>query len=285
MTMSQRVALLDNTVQIDRQKSESRRKHIEKILDGYDWKVSTSICLLEFKATLIQQCITIHDKLRLVGLYTRVADYLTESQHPQAKLRRHILANLVNVFAPSSFDVTEEQDRRLADKARLLLEHIIPRLYNWFRERSVDAILHDGVNCTRAMEQPQKQRVAFGVNLPTCDKRNKSCRVEEFVRERAQQFLERLETFRSSMNSDPSAQLEKTCILFREILENPELQLSHANCRTAGDCLIAMEGCRGGSVETHAISTNAREWEVICRTLGCEFVKVTYPTLESRDCD
>jgi hypothetical protein len=273
--MPQQVALLDNTIQVDRNKSGSRRSHIEEVLKAYGLTVSTSICLLEFKATLIQECITIHDKLRSVGLYTRVVDYLTESRHPQAKLRGHILRNLVNVCAPSSFNVTEERDRRLAEKARLLLEHTIPRLYNWF-SRGVDAVLHDEINCTRAMEPPQKKRVAFGVNLPECRAENKHCSVETFIRARAPSLLDGLDSALEGAQGEELAQLRRARDLFRLVLERPELRLSHSDCRSAGDCLIAMEGSQHA---THALSTNASDWEVICRILGCRFVRVEYPPL------
>lgn len=125
------VALLDTSVQVDRNKSGNRRAVIEQLLSRFDWRVTSSISLLEFKATLIQECITIHNQLRLRKSFTTVRDALLEKQHRQAKLRSHIFNNLINVFG-SSLDVAESEDHRLGEKARLRLEQIIPRLYNWF---------------------------------------------------------------------------------------------------------------------------------------------------------
>lgn len=276
--MAERVALLDNTIQIDRKKSANRRDHIDRMLAEFAITVSTSICLLEFKATIIQQCITIHDALRMVGLYTRVVDYLTESSHPQAKLRNHIFRNIVNVFAPSSFDVTEECDRRLAEKARLRLESVIPRLYKWFTEQSVDAVLYRAINCTRALEPPRKKRVAFGVNLPKCERAdNKSCQIEEFIREHAPPLLERLEAVLAAMPNDQAGQLRRSCALFRSVIDNPDLQLSHSECRRAGDCLIALEGSQHA---TDALSTNAQDWGPVSEAVDLKFVRVKYPALD-----
>ena len=273
--MPRRVALLDNTIQVDRKKSETRRRRIEEMLSEYDLRVATSICLLEFKATLIQECITIHDKLRSVGLYTPVVDRLTESAHRQAKLRGHIFRNLVNVFAPSSFDVTEQADRRLAEKARLILERVIPKLYRWFRQESVDAVVHDGIDCTRAFEPPQKKTAAFGVNLPTCVRNaNKFCHVEEFIRTEGKRLLGQLETLLREAPEDKLEQLRRTCDLFRAVLGQPGKQLSHQDCRQAGDVLIALEG---REIATHALSTNASDWGPICQMIECEFVRVDYP--------
>lgn len=273
--MPQTVALLDNTVQIDRRKSPTRRDRIEELLADFDWTVATSICLLEFKATLIQECITIHDRLRSVGRYTPVVDKLTESNHPQAKLRGHIFRNLINVFAPSSFDVTEERDQRLAEKARLRLEVVIPRLYRWFTGSSVDAVLMDGVECTRALEPPEKKKVAFGVNLPICRRgQNKFCRIEEFIRAKGVNLTEQLREFLAGIPEDKASQLRRACALFEQVLVDSTLELSHSDCRRAGDCLIVLEAMEHA---THALSTNASEWEPLCQMVSLEFIKVDYP--------
>ena len=148
---------LDTTIQIDRKETAERGVAIDNLINQFDFAVTTSICLLRIQgATIIAECITIHDNLRLTGLYTRVADRLTESTHPQAKLRRHIFSNLVNVFAPSSFDVTEAQDRELADQCRLLLESVIVELYTGFSD-GVIGVISTGIDCTRAARHPRRR--------------------------------------------------------------------------------------------------------------------------------
>lgn len=177
-------ALLDTTVQLDRRKTQSRMQKLESLLAGYEWRFSTGISLVEFKATLIQECITIHNQLRRRGArFTRVRDALLEKQGQQISLRAHIFNNLLQVSA-SSFEITEERDQRLAEKARLLLENIIPRLYTWFVDESVDSVLNNRLECDRAKEPPRKKTAAFEANLPECKRgKNKHCRVEQVIRE------------------------------------------------------------------------------------------------------
>jgi hypothetical protein len=55
---------------------------------------------------------------------------------------------------------------------------------------------------------------------------------------------------------------------------DPAADLSHGDCRNAGDLLIGLEA-KGKA--THALSTNTREWELLSGALGFEFVHVTYP--------
>ncbi len=271
-----RVALLDTTVQIDRNKSGHRKARISELLEAYDFTVTTSICLLEFKATLIQECITIHNQLRLKRRFTLVRDALTESRHRQARLRSHIFNNLLLVYA-SSFRVTEQQDERLAEKARLRLESVIPRLYGWFKG-SVDAVLPHRIDCTRAGEAPVKKQVSFGVNLPRCSRTgenaNKQCCVEEFIRSHAVPLVDHIRR-----TSDKSEQLERSLSTIENVLTTPHLDLSHEDCRSMGDCLIALEG-EGNA--THAISSNSSEWELLSEVIGCEFVRVTYPDERSQ---
>src|SRR5262249_61657508 len=86
-----RCALLDTTIQLDRRKSEPRKQKLESLLAGFDWKFSTGLSLVEFKATIIQECITIHNQLRRsASRFTRVRDALLEKQGQQISLRAHI---------------------------------------------------------------------------------------------------------------------------------------------------------------------------------------------------
>lgn len=268
------VVLLDTSVQIDRRKMKNRGRHVEQLLAGYAFSISTSICLLEFKATIIQECITIHNNLRAKKRFALVRDSMCEKNHRQAKLRAHIFNNIVDVYRSSFDNTSPEDDERLAEKARLKLEHDIPELYKWFVEDSVDSILKR-IDCTRANEPPRKKHVSFGTNLETCKRGvNKTCRVEELIRETAAPLLSQLEDVAIDCE-----QLSKAAGIFRRVLQDQQADLSHADCRRAGDCLIALEAM--GSA-THALSTNATEWGRLATICGFEFVRVQYPDEETR---
>lgn len=265
-----RRALLDTTVQIDRKKTESRRSKLEALLATYGWRFSTGIALVEFKATLIQECLTIHNQLRRTGArFTRVRDALLEKQGRQIALRAHIFNNLIQVYGASSA-VTEEQDQRLAEQARLLLENIIPRLFEWFANESVDAVLNDRLGCNRATEPPRKKKAAFEVNLPECRRgKNKTCHVEAVIRSDGPPLLQALQP-----HFPDSEQLQKAARIFEEVIQNPGRELSHSDCRGAGDCLITLEA---RDKATHALSSNAREWAPLSKALGYEFMHIRYP--------
>ncbi len=274
------IALLDNTIQVDRTKMGNRAARIDELLSDFPFKVATSICLLEFKATLIQECITIHDNLRLRKRFTLVRDSLLEKDYRQQSLRAHIFNNLLHTYA-SSFEITEREDERLATKARLKLEQDIPRLYDWFVRESVDAVLQDGIRCTRAAERPDKKgRVSFRPNLPKCiPGKNKTCSVEAFIRAHAGFMVPAVRGVFAKIGEEQSEQLGRACQLFETVARNLDLQLTHSDCRKAGDCLIALEG---KDRATHAVSTNASEWAHLSRILGLEFVHVRYPDEKTR---
>jgi len=257
----------------------SRAAHVNQILSDFPVTVTTSICLLEFKAMLIQECITIHDNLRLRKRFTLVRDSLLEKKHRQVSLRAHIFNNLLNVYASPS-GVAEEEDERLATKARLKLEQDILRLYDWFVRESVDAVLREGIACTRAVERPQKKTVSFRPNLPLCVRsKNKTCSVEAFIREYVKFIVPALRAYRAQVGEDASSQLMQALELFETVVSNPQSELSHGDCRRAGDCLIALEA---KDHATHALSTNAREWEPLSQICGLRFVRVQYPGEETR---
>lgn len=273
MEVKTKVALLDNTIQLDRLKAGARKRQIDELLEGF-YCVGTSISLLEFKATYLQECITIHNALRKNGRYTVVRDALVESQHRQHRLRAHIFNNMLNIFAPSSLEIDKEQDFQLAEEARLQLENVIPRLYKWFASEGVHSVLSGSICCTRATEPPRKKNAAFEANLPICRKSNKKCRVEHFIRERAIHLADIIREL-----GHDSEQLEATCQLFEKVASDPNADISHSDCRRAGDCLIALEA---EGQATHAFSTNTSEWALLCGILDYDFVRVSYPEEKKR---
>ena len=56
--------LLDTSVQVDRFKMPTRAKSVNNELQAYSIAITTGIALVEFKATLIQECIAIHNSMR-----------------------------------------------------------------------------------------------------------------------------------------------------------------------------------------------------------------------------
>ena len=183
-----KIALIDTTLQIDRIKMQNRKEYIENLLKNYKYSITTSIVLLEFKAVLIKECITIHNKLMRCQSFILARDTSIEKKHPQKALRAHIFNNMIQVFPPPKKCIKpkSEDDKRLAKKARQLLENIIPSLHTWFVKESMKnfgSFVQDKIQCTRAIEKPEKKK-AFKVNLPReCTSKNKNCQIEKFITE------------------------------------------------------------------------------------------------------
>ncbi len=278
------VALVDTTIAVDYFKMAARRRYLIPMLGEYDIRVTTSIGLLEFKAVLIQEMITIHGRLAKDQRFTTARDALLESTHRQSRLRAHIFNNQLNVFAREPFQLTLEEDRKLAREARQKLEVDIPELLEEFRNALVDGVLADRVNCDRAKESPTKRpnRVAFEPNIPKCVRgKNKFCSIESVVRERVFPLLDRIlpddEKKRLLANESASPLMEQfgqAWLLARSVAIDPTFQMSASDCRRCGDALIAVEA--EGHV-SDALSTNAREWQALCDQLGLRFRRVEYP--------
>ena len=276
-------AVLDTTAVIDHFKTPARKRRIADELSRYGLKFSTSIGVLEFKATLLQQMMTIHGEFVKFKRFTSVRDDLIESRHPQAKLRAHIFNNILQVFPTGPVDeLTIVADRRLAEKASLKLEIDIPELFREFRDEFVDAVLHDTVACDRAREAPNKSpsRKGFDVNIPTCHRGiNKSCRVERVLVEKVLPVLEKIIPLEVRQSTDDQipvefAQLVTALRLAQEVAANPNADLNANQCRKCGDALITLEAAGRA---THGVSTNRREWEPLCEANGLLFHHLQYP--------
>ncbi len=278
--MSKTAVILDTSVGIDFYKMPSRQAAISAKLSEFEHSISGSIGLLEFKAVLIQELITIHNRLAKDELFTIARDNLIESQHKQSRLRAHIFNNILEVFPAGPTTFTEQQDRRLAEDARLKLEMIIPEIYKDYRERGM--YLPTPIGCNRSSEAPTKRpsSKAFDTNIPKCKRgKNKSCHVEEVVRERVSPLLRSvipLEVQSAPIHEVPRVfgQLRKALDTVKKVEEEPDFDMDSSDCRSIGDALIVAE-CSGSA--KHALSTNATEWEPLCKAAGIEFVRMTYP--------
>ena len=142
-------------------------------------------------------------------------------------------------------------------------------------------MLRDGIQCTRAAEKPEKgERVSFRPNLRRCVRgKNKTCTVEGFIRQHAQRVVPALEAIIGDLADSEAEQLRKTLGLFSRVAGDDEVEMSHGECRSAGDCLIALEGMQHAS---HAVSTNATDWAHLCEFLGMEFLHVRYDGEKTR---
>ncbi len=125
-------ALLESTIVLDWLKMEARREVIEALLKGYGWRYTTSITLLEFKATIIEACIFLHTKFREMNHFSRVRDYVTESQHYQRALRLHVIHNMLQVCEDVP-RTTPDRETVMAEMAAEELETIIPELSTDFK--------------------------------------------------------------------------------------------------------------------------------------------------------
>jgi hypothetical protein len=269
--------IVDTSVMIDLIKTGHRSATIEALIRRFHTKTTTSIALLEYKATVMAVCIKIHADLRRYKKFTYVRDVLQEKNYKQSKLRAHIFSNWVAISAPSlalpgaHAAITPQEDERLGEKARLKLEMIIPYLYQRF-QNVVDDIAISGINCTRAQEPPKLLTAAFDTNLPNCSRENKSCNVEAFIRNRLVPVVDRLRSLPDAMPD----QIASACEVVDQVAADASIDVSHSQCRRCGDLLIALEGLEETPTPTHLMSTNEREWKYLAERLGVCFTEVNY---------
>ena len=263
-----RVLLVDTSVLIDCFKFKEREEYFKSVAAGFTWTFTTDIALLEFKAVLIQEMVTIHSELVRSESFTRTQFRLTESTHRQHRLRAHIFANFINVYG-SSFEVSEAEDKKLAERARLCLEPRILWAYKKFLRMT--GSIQKTIGCDRAIEEPKKQRKTYDANLPICKRgKNKTCTVESFIRGTV---APRTAEIRAAAASGESEQLLKACELTDKVVGDNAIDLASKDCRVAGDCLIVLDG----KIATHTMSTNKREWEPLSMLIDAESVTVDYP--------
>jgi hypothetical protein len=150
----------------------------------------------------------------------------------------HIFNNMIGVFG-YSFEISEEEDRRLAEEARLLIEPLIPKIF-----RDVQALVDSiqrKVECTRAVEAPRKRIVTFDASIPRCVRgKNKTCCIESFIKDQILPSLDNIKKVASNLGDD-GYQFNRACDVFASVAGDGNKELSQDACRRAGDCLIGVK--------------------------------------------
>lgn len=274
LTISMKRALLDTTISVDMIKMPKRKGHLMNILSPYPLRMSTSIALLEFKAVVLAETIFLYNAFRKSHDFIDVYHQVAESRHRQQPLRMHIIGNILNIVNSIPPHVPN-RNSEMAEMAAEQLENYIFWAYKWFKSSDhVDSILDQKINCTRAKEPPVKKTVRFDTNLPVCKRgTNKTCQVEAALRGQEQDIRDAISGFASQPDDPQPNQFRKTLNVLNLVCTNDSADLSHAQCRNAGDCLAALEA---QSYATHALSTNNTEWEIVAPMVDMEFVPVIY---------
>ncbi|MBW1867162.1 MAG: hypothetical protein JRI38_05390 [Deltaproteobacteria bacterium] len=232
---------LDTTIQIEKIFGRDRYE-ISKYLKEND-VLTSSYVLMEFKRTILKDCIALHSYLKEEGDLESTFIRLSELRVHEHRIASRISKILSGMCGQDSIEY-EKVLERLEDLIESeLLEYFF---YN------VETI--DETKCGLAKEEISKNEI-YSLDL-SCRRGHKKCEIRDFIAANREEFCRLLEGLQSNR------EFEKVCDSLKEVLEDPEKARGRKNCWRLGDCIISIE-----SPKTHTILTTDHHYGIICNSL------------------
>lgn len=239
--------LLDTTVQIDRMFYKGKKAKIDKIVKENDC-YTTSYSIGEFNCNIVRDFVTLYNIMQIENNINDVVDKVNEKVFNRDHKRMIYIINDLGRLYDNDYELIKEE-----------LEFYAKRLSRRFMYLLNREIIN-GTKCNRANAFIKIVDGVATLKNYKCTKKDKFCEICEFW----DKHKEELELLNISDNID-----EKYLLALKEI-QNDKNQAKGNNCRTVGDCVIALESMELN--ERNILTTNIKDFKPICEALDINIV-------------
>lgn len=255
---------LDTTAQFNRHSLDRAvRQQIEGLLEAARITGSSTYARLEFKLAFLGDLAYLHGKLRQFRSLPAVFAHLGRLQPSQHRKLQRTLTHLAR-FWPNVLG----GDQAIMDAILLSIEEAVFTLWDWFDE-SVD-YLADGTGCVRSTEGPRLVRGHLEVVLKSCRPDRIRCRIHKFFKENQLVFEGIVSEIGSMTEDERSKELKSVQRITAEASADATVLCDDRVCRKVGDALIGVDSTGFPAI----VSSNGREYGLICRALGSKLVQI-----------
>jgi len=242
--MSTNKIFLETTIQIERIFGKNREE-IFKFLKDKELITSTYV-LMEFKRTIIKDCIALYAYLKEEGSLKKTFDRLSRLR-PNRSVQR-----ILRILAILSEDCKLEYEKMIERLEDLIESELIEYFFY-----NISQII-DKTGCWLAKEDVKKIDSAYYLQS-SCRRDDVKCRIKEFVIENKEEF-EKIYNELNKLNK-----FIEVSKVIKEVLDDPS-KMCGINCnKKLGDCVISVESPRDA-----IIFTTDHHYSYICNALNKE---------------
>jgi len=257
---------IDTSLQIERCKASPKADVVERSLEPYRFKSTSTYAKLEFKRAWLQRLAYIYSICYEVTRVDELLGYVDDKLGAHPKLARKLTTCIQTIVAYLS-----KIQGRLTPEAQLLRfrSHVrkgIMGAYAWW-DWSVTHQYH-GTECKRATEEPKmRPNGKIDVSIPRCLRDKTHCGVQIFFEENKQAFAK----LKSAI--EESGQIMSDEIkAWKEVIEkaerDPLVLLDSKICSMLSDAIIAVDGI---DIDCFA-ANNDKEWIFLSEVFGKELL-------------
>jgi len=261
-----RTVHIDTSLQIERCKEPKKATIVERALENFGFKSTSSYAKLEFKRAWLQRLLYLYYASQKVNRVDELIGYVNDrlGSHPGHQRRLNTCFQAIELFLSKTKE--DISYGAILLRLRTHIRNAILGAYAWW-DSSV-TYEYNGSGCVRAAEQP---RQLFGgkidVSIPQCKRRKIKCTVHQFFEKNKQHFTA-IKVGIEARGDDASKELQEAQKIIEYAEKNPEYLCDGRNCSKLGDALIAIDGL---DMDCFA-ANNDKEWELLSMVLGKELI-------------
>jgi hypothetical protein len=257
---------IDTSLQIERCKAPKKADVVERALEPYRFKSTSTYAKLEFKRAWLQRLAYIYaacsDVTRVEELFGYVDDKL--SSHPgHARQLTTCIQAIVSYLSKIRGQLTPEAQ---LIRFRSHVRTGIMGAYAWW-DSSVTHQYH-GTECKRAIEEPKELPDGkIDVTVPQCRRGKMCCGFHIFFKENMREFM-KLKQAIEKLGQPVSNQIKGWKDAIEEAERDPLSLQDSKTCKKLSDAIIAIDGL---DMECFA-ANNDKEWIFLSKVFEKELL-------------
>lgn len=238
-------------------KGNDFRRRIDYLLSQFKWLGISSYSQLEYGNRVLDECEYLIKRLRRLGSFNRVQDWLINVLPPQRKNQRTITLSLLQrIYGGNDQECTERALRKLTRFMKLGTDFV----RNCYTGKTVDEV-RNGTQCYWVSRSLVQKKDGLHWVRPSCKKEIKRCNIDKFFQDNKEVFLSIVSAINGLNN--PSQEL----INFKNIIElaqnDPTVLLDYENCKKLADAIIAVDS----NGYNNFFSQNIAESQTLCQVM------------------
>jgi hypothetical protein len=261
-----RTVHIDTSVQIERCKAYRKAQIVNKSLQHFPFKSTSSYAKYEFKAAWLRDLTYLYSASQKVSQVEELYGYIDDKLNANLKTRNRLsrcLQAMESFLSKIEWDISP---RTYFVRLQSHIRNTILGAYTWWNQ----SITHEygGTGCVRAFEEPRELLGGkIDCSIPQCRPNNINCAIHEFFKKNEELFTS-IAIAIESLSDNASKELKEAKKIIEDAKKNPNYLCDDRVCRKLGDVLIAIDGV---DMDCFA-ANNDKEWGLLSKVLGKELI-------------
>ena len=257
---------IDTSLQIERCKASTKAYVVERALEPYRFKSTSTYAKLEFKRAWLQRLAYIYSACFDVARMDELLGYVNDRLGSNPKLLRKLTTTIQAIEVYLSKIVGSLTPEVQLIRFRSHVRKGITGAYAWWD--SSTTYQYHGTECKRAIEEPrQLPNSKIDVSIPQCKREKTCCGIRRFFEENRLEFI-KLKRAIEKLGETKSSEIQEWKDVIKNAEKDPQSLQDSKICAKLSDAIIAVDGL---DINCFA-ANNDKDWMFLAEVFGKELL-------------